>query len=228
MLIEDETLTSLLFLCHFWMKRWESFPPEEWGWGLSMSFQGNWWCWSYNMKTSKLFAVAIFHWDNVAEWTEKVKKEKRANRKTWKSCNQLKALCEQIMQLMTLKKSLSTRINHPYHHWLYLSFPLHRGTRPWEAKQTHFCLLSSGGWETPFCHTNPQAGALVVMFLWEGRRGLALPGQLLGYPSLWCSTWGMLWLLGLFTTSALSLSTSSPTSQPEEQVYFNLVCLQNR
>lgn len=38
----------------------------------------------YKKKLSKLFAVAIFHWEDVAEQAEKVKKEKRANRKNTK------------------------------------------------------------------------------------------------------------------------------------------------
>lgn len=43
----------------------------------------------------------------TVERAEKVKKEKRANRKTRKSRNQLKVVCEEIMQLMTLKKALA-------------------------------------------------------------------------------------------------------------------------
>lgn len=61
----------------------------------------------YNKQANKLFAVDIFHWKNAAERAEKVKKEKRANRKTRKSRNQLKVVCEEIMQLMTLKKALA-------------------------------------------------------------------------------------------------------------------------
>lgn len=217
--IEDAILISSLFLFHIWMKRWETFPPEQCGWGSSMSCSGSWSYWVSTTRKWENFAVAIFQWENVAEWAEKIEKGKRANRKTQKSCNQLKALCEEIMQLMTLKNSLSTRINHPYHHWLYLSFPLNKAEVQGTGKQNkHQPLLCWGGWEIPFCHTNPQAGALVVMSSWEGRGGLDLPGQLMGCPSLWCSTRGMLQLLRLATTSvsasALSLSTSSPTSQP--------------
>ena len=58
----------------------------------------------YKQQVSKLFAVGIFRWKNVAERAETIKKEERTDRKTLKSSNQLKALCEEIIQLMTLKK----------------------------------------------------------------------------------------------------------------------------
>jgi len=38
----------------------------------------------YKQQESKIFTVAIFHWKDVAERAENVKKEKRTNRKNTK------------------------------------------------------------------------------------------------------------------------------------------------
>lgn len=38
----------------------------------------------YKKKLSKLFAVAIFHWEDVAEQAEKVKKEKKSQQEKHK------------------------------------------------------------------------------------------------------------------------------------------------